>query len=270
MPDLYFSLMAGRLDDCTFLHWNHFPACTAVVDKRFLGYCSIQHIARGKLTVSYNSRSYQLQPGWVWACFPGPRIRFQRPPAVPSWTHRYVAMRGLLVDAWRSEGLLPEEPILAPPTARVADRLDEVHALLAAGDRWSRRRATNALEALLLILAHARGREEPSGWVAQAQAALADGERFHADVDAVASACGMPASTFRRRFRAAVGVAPRTWALHARLDRARALLLASDAPIQQVAERLGYRDAFFFSRQFQAHTGLAPSAYRRSVDEIGR
>jgi AraC-like DNA-binding protein len=264
---MYFSLMPDRLDDCVFLHWRRDPDCRAVVDKRFVGYCSLQHIARGRVRLAYNARNWDLEPGWIWPCYPGPRIRFSALAPATAWTHRYVAMRGLLVDAWRSEGLLPEEPCPEPGGARVAQRFDEIHALLDAGDRWSRRRAVNALEALLLVLAQAVGRNEPGGWVAHAQAMLADERRFHADIDGVASACGMAPSTFRRRFHAAVGVSPRTWALHARLERARGLLLAGHEPVRLIAERLGYHDPFFFSRQFQAHTGLSPTAYRRSFQQ---
>lgn len=44
---------------------------------------------------------------------------------------------------------------------------------------------------------------------------------------------------------------------------ARRLLTETDLPIKEVAERLGFSSAAYFSRAFQNHTGQSPSAFRR-------
>jgi AraC-like DNA-binding protein len=40
------------------------------------------------------------------------------------------------------------------------------------------------------------------------------------------------------------------------------LLSQSALTISEVADRLGYRDVFFFSRQFKQHNGLSPRQFR--------
>jgi AraC family transcriptional regulator of arabinose operon len=259
--------MASRLDDCVVLHWNADPRCAAVVDKHFDGYCSLQHIASGAVELFYNSRRHLLQPGAVWPCFPGPHIRFHRAPGCPAWTHRYVAVRGLLVDEWRLAGLFPHEPVVpaAGMAAEVQGRFEQLLALLAQGGAWQRRRAVNALEGLLLLLAAVRQPRDPDGWVGEAQELLSLPERFPSDVAAVARALGLPASTFRRRFTAAVGMPPRDFAVVARLERGRRLLLDGSATVEAIAGRLGYHDPFLFSRQFRAHTGMSPRRYRSAM-----
>ena len=50
-----------------------------------------------------------------------------------------------------------------------------------------------------------------------------------------------------------------------RINKAKQLLEAErDEPLANVAEQLGFYDAFHFSRSFKAVTGLSPSEYRRS------
>ena len=53
--------------------------------------------------------------------------------------------------------------------------------------------------------------------------------------------------------------------LAARLARARQLLAETGLTISQIAETLGFRDVFFFSRQFTQRTGQTPSAYRAAL-----
>ena len=85
-----------------------------------------------------------------------------------------------------------------------------------------------------------------------------------ADYDALAEEIGMTAGTLRRRFRAATGISPHQHVLQLRIAEARQLLGESDEPIKSIAQRLGYRDVYFFSRQFRAVTGVPPAMYRRS------
>jgi AraC-like DNA-binding protein len=74
----------------------------------------------------------------------------------------------------------------------------------------------------------------------------------------------MSLSTLRRRFRDAVGSPIHTYMLQLRMSQARRLLGDSDLPIKQVADQLGYRDVFYFSRQFRQITGVPPAAYRKT------
>ena len=264
--NLYFSLMVLRLDDCVVLHWNRLDRCDARIDKHFDGYCSLQHIAAGSVELFYNNRRHVLTPGWVWPCFPGPQIRFHSAVGGATWIHRHVAMRGLLVDEWRMTSLFPHEPVAPDPAtaAEVLRRFDEVQGLLRAEGVTNRRRAINALEGLLLLLAEGR-QSQPETWLSEAKAMLTEARRFPVQVDAVAAALGMSMATFRRRFTGAVGVAPRDFAVMARIERGRNLLLESPATVERIAEQLGYQDPFLFSRQFRAHTGMAPRQYRAAM-----
>jgi AraC-like DNA-binding protein len=67
----------------------------------------------------------------------------------------------------------------------------------------------------------------------------------------------------RHRFRALAGCSPDAWRRARRMETARSLLLGSDLDLTQVAERLGYADAFAFSRQFARAQGMPPGRFRQ-------
>lgn len=79
----------------------------------------------------------------------------------------------------------------------------------------------------------------------------------------MAARVGLSQSHFSRVFHEVAGQSPRDFLLDTRLLRARHLLAETDFSIQEIAERLGYGDVFFFSRQFKQKIGVPPSGYRR-------
>ena len=253
--------MSDRSGDLRFLHASRLPECTAVMDKHFLGYRTLQFIERGAIAVDYGAIHHRLEGRWAWPHFPGPRIRLR--PVTANWFHRHLAVSGPLCESWAAEGLWPTAPQAVAPSLDLGGLLDECIALFRDPARASQRRAINRLEDILLLLQAARGGAAEQPWLARARTLLADPDAFHADVADVARACGLAASTFRRRFAAAAGMSPQAYALSQRMARARDLLASTDLNMAAIAERLGYDDPAFFGKQFRRHAGTSPAAWRR-------
>ena len=252
--------------ELTFLYGESVPKCTHHIDKQFVGYNTLQYMSAGAVEVHVGERQWRLEGKWFWSAYPGPRISFHVADGHKTWRHRYIAFRGPLVERWASDGLFPIEPQPAPRDEDFGDRFDALLAQSMRGDKWSVRRATHLLEGMLIELAEDRARSDAQpAWLRKAierlAAAAAGGE---IDYDAVAAELGMAQSTLRRRFRAAVGVPPHEFVLQARVGEARRLLGETDLPIKLIAQQLGYRDVYFFSRQFRRLAGVPPALYRRS------
>ena len=81
-------------------------------------------------------------------------------------------------------------------------------------------------------------------------------------VDQMAREACMSRRTLIRRFHDETGLPPMQWLLGARIDRARELLEASDAPMGIVARRSGLGTPANLRTLFKRHTGVPPSAYR--------
>lgn len=82
------------------------------------------------------------------------------------------------------------------------------------------------------------------------------------DIEGIAAELGMRYETFRKLFRAQVGMAPHQYLLEQRFIHARRLL-REGLSVQQAAVAVGYGDPYTFSRQFKLQTGIPPAEYRR-------
>jgi AraC family transcriptional regulator len=79
----------------------------------------------------------------------------------------------------------------------------------------------------------------------------------------LARECGLSVSHFTRTFRNSFGKSPYRWLLERRIDRAKALLMASDLPIADIAIRSGFSDQTAFTRAFGRVVGNSPGRWRR-------
>ena len=64
---------------------------------------------------------------------------------------------------------------------------------------------------------------------------------------------------FRRQTRMTLG----RYLLMLRMEKARALLVNTDMPVNLVAEQTGYRDQSAFSRRFRSYHGMSPGKYKQ-------
>jgi len=171
-----------------------------------------------------------------------------------------------LADTQYADGLLRRViALVAPP---------EMHE--APGDVQQQREAAETLMRGLLMdyeaqrrSAHARpwrtGAERlHREVVAEAAARLASPEGPPPTLTELAGRAGYSSAHFSRIFRELMGQSPRDFQVSARIDRARQMLSESSLTVSQIAGALGYRDVYFFSRQFKQRTGRSPTAYRRA------
>jgi AraC-like DNA-binding protein/mannose-6-phosphate isomerase-like protein (cupin superfamily) len=84
-------------------------------------------------------------------------------------------------------------------------------------------------------------------------------------VSLLAKKAAMGTTGLNQAFRRLTGCAPMAWVIRCRLARAMWLLRETDLKLSAVAEACGYRDSYFFSRQFRRFLGMAPGAWRHSA-----
>ena len=69
-------------------------------------------------------------------------------------------------------------------------------------------------------------------------------------------------ATLNRRFRKALGLAPKAYVQHMRLESAKRMLERTARPIDRIAEQVGYADSRQFRAMFRQQTGMTASAWR--------
>jgi transcriptional regulator GlxA family with amidase domain len=87
-------------------------------------------------------------------------------------------------------------------------------------------------------------------------------------VNTMAARVNMSPRTFARKFNEATGTTPHAWLLRQRVLFARRQLEANDEPIEVIAQRSGFGTAALLRHHFHRHTGVAPTAYRRSFSAV--
>jgi len=94
-------------------------------------------------------------------------------------------------------------------------------------------------------------------------------EAIHGDpaqawtVERLGCVAGLSRTAFANRFHSAMGMTPLAYLTGWRMQVARRLLLESDRPMIEVAERSGYKSEASFGRIFKKHFSASPAGYRR-------
>ena len=116
----------------------------------------------------------------------------------------------------------------------------------------------------------ARSRQAEDAVIARSQVWIAQHYDEAAPVAAMVKISGLPERSFKRRFQQATGMAPLEYVHTLRLEEAKQMLESSDAPIEAIANEVGYEDAGFFGRLFRRQVTLTPAQYRRRFGSMRR
>jgi AraC family transcriptional activator FtrA len=81
-------------------------------------------------------------------------------------------------------------------------------------------------------------------------------------IESLAARAAMSPRTLQREFKAATGVAPYTWILQERVERAKELLETSRWPARRIAELVGLGSAESLRHHFRLRVGTTPMQYR--------
>jgi AraC-like DNA-binding protein len=81
-------------------------------------------------------------------------------------------------------------------------------------------------------------------------------------VDDLARAAGLSRAHFSREFRRAFGESPHAYLLTRRLERAAALLRATDRSVAEICFAVGLQSVGSFTTSFSRTFGISPTAYR--------
>ncbi len=84
-------------------------------------------------------------------------------------------------------------------------------------------------------------------------------------VEQLAELQGLNCDYFSRQFLKVLGIRPLDYIINKRLERAKVLMTTSSLSLQEIADRVGIFDMYYFSRLFKSRFGVPPSRYRKQV-----
>ncbi|CAM3547197.1 MULTISPECIES: helix-turn-helix domain-containing protein [Saccharibacillus] len=91
---------------------------------------------------------------------------------------------------------------------------------------------------------------------------IASHYRRNLGLQELADLAGCSVRQLQRRFKREKQLGPMEYAIRLRMENASRMLRHTDASIGQIADRIGYRDVYYFSRAFKKYYGVSPLGYR--------
>lgn len=228
----------------------------------------LMYLAEGQGTLQVGDDTHSARAGDLILLPKGVAHHYQAHLHNP-WSLYWVHFDGALADAYLANLNLPGNTYVIPlgQHPKLISDFENLLSVRQTGYRFSGFiYAANVLAQLLAYLAtltpdtqlqeQAVLDREPINALMQAH--LHD----HLDLATLAQAAHLSKFHFAKKYKAQTGYSPIQHFIHMKMERACYLLDSGQQPVSEIAERLGYTDAQYFSRLFKKVVGLSPSDYR--------
>ncbi|MGA0899316.1 MAG: AraC family transcriptional regulator [Luteolibacter sp.] len=260
-PDQEFAVASGGFERCR-------PDYR--IDRSSLDWYCLEFVDRGEGKLNLNGADYDLHPGSFFIYGPNTPHRIQTSSENPLGKY-FVTFHGRQV-----EGFLKQHEIEVA-TMAYCHRGESVRRafsmLIERGVRKSK--LTESLcslivrELLLLCLDDSAGNIDTDSpaylTYSRARQYIENGYLELQSLDAVAKGCGVEAAYLCRLFARFHDESPYQFLTRLRMDHASRLLLEDGSSVRSVAQRMGYKDPFHFSRVFKSVHRIPPSKFRNSL-----
>lgn len=145
---------------------------------------------------------------------------------------------------------------------------EKIAAKWSRGEGLERFHANALLQGMLyeLIMEYERGQGGAESDMVDVVAAYIAGHyRQNLELKELAALAGCSIRQLQRRFKQEKQLGPMEYVIQLRMESASRMLRHTDAPIGEIADRMGYRDTYYFSRAFKKYYGVPPQLYRRNA-----
>jgi AraC-like DNA-binding protein len=220
----------------------------------------------------FESRSFgqaAVSEGDMFLLFPGEWHSYH-PDTASGWDEYWIGFKGLNIDNRVSNAFfLPREPIF-----HVGLNEDIVHLYRNAitiaqeqgiGFQQMLGGVANMLQGYAFALNRHNTFEDSESAAAIHKAKIIMTEKFSQKIGPtdVADAINMGYSKFRRIFKEYTGYAPLQYLQELRLQRSKQLLVGTDLSLTEIADRVGYDNADYFSAAFKKKNHITPANFRK-------
>ncbi|ADE55875.1 helix-turn-helix domain-containing protein [Coraliomargarita akajimensis] len=222
----------------------------------------------GEGTLQASGQSYRIKPGMFFIFSPNQRVSAAHyfGERITRFSAHFIPLSGAVVlDA------VPGFPVLGGEIRDLARLKRQIEMIM----RLAFRRGDEILlhRHMYELIANACSQEEAQAVVidervSKAMQVMRSDPAGVESMESLARALNWSRSHFDREFSRQVGQAPKQFLLNCKMIEARRLLESSRLRVGEIAERLGYRDIYFFSRQFKAFYSRSPANYRKSLSGV--
>lgn len=243
---------------------SFFERPTGLGDYLFMLFHDPAHIATQPMTLALQpAESLVLWPPGAGQYYGNPGARYAH-----SWIH-CEGSRVERILAGLPEPLELGTPFPLPEPMKFQQSMVAIHQEIVASARPDPVIVGNLLENCLREVARSLHGQTPEGEqripakLMAVRAHLGSHSAEPLTLPDLARMAGMSVPYFCARFKAAFQTSPVECLIQHRMLHAAHLLADQGASIQEIAQRVGYEDAFHFSKMFRKHFGQSPRGFRK-------
>ncbi|MGO4545142.1 AraC family transcriptional regulator [Paenibacillus sp. 2TAB23] len=233
---------------------------------------SLHFVLEGKVRIQYEGKEVELQKDDVFCLFPGRKYGYDM-----ILSDRPLQMSWLAMDGDRVKpllelaGLTHENPFRKKAlTLRVRTAADRVIHTLAGVERWNPAGALE-LQSLIyslfagLILESVPAHEpELASWIQECMKYIDLHALEGISVQQVADFAGVHRSYFTQVFTSQTGMPPMKYIQKVRMEKAKQMLIDTDATITEIGLSIGYPNLYTFTRAFKSYFNESPLTLRKT------
>jgi AraC-like DNA-binding protein len=236
-----------------------------LIQREGFRYYSFEFVVEGRGELSLGGKTFALGPGVAFGYGPGRGHRIWTDPKDPMVKY-FVDFAGRRARSFFQGSPCAHAPVQVSDPIRIRDVYDELEHSARGGSAKSVPICNVLLQLLALRLAELGvARTTVHGRAIESYHRcrdLIDARAMALDsLQEIARACHMDPAYLCRLFRRFGNTTPYHYLQRRRMNRAAALLQDTNLMIKQVADQLGFADAFHFSRSFKRVHGMSPSRF---------
>jgi AraC-like DNA-binding protein len=250
---------------------NDHPAVfRSVAEGRILPEFQLVYITEGRGVLKSEGKTWKVRPGSMMLILPEIKHLY-KPDFETGWHEYWVGFNGSYFKRLLEQGILSREKVFF--NTGLHDSILAIFNGIFDEIRTQRplyqfKVCAGILSLISEMLAHERRRDQPSYYqkIADKAKYLMEKNIFGAiNIAGISDQIGVSASRLNEIFKTHTGMTPYQYYIHIKINKASIILEEEDAPVQDVALRLGFDDPYYFSRFFKSKTGVAPSKWRKFV-----
>ena len=226
-------------------------------------------VNKGK-AVMYQDKKINFGKHDLLIMLPNERIHYK---ALGDWSISWLGLYGETVDKFiKNIGITPDNPIIHVSfyneLYNIMEKIYNISKDLSLSSKFS---ATGLIyEFFSVLIQNSNIKKDNINLIKTAIRIIDYNYSTTITVEQIAKLLSLNTSYFSRIFSEQVGIPPKQYILNKRLDRAKELLIETNASIFEIANSVGYDDQLYFSRIFKRKTTLSPIEYRKQLTSASK
>jgi len=231
-------------------------------------YFVVHLIIAGQGTLETNHATYKLKKGDMFFINPHELPHYYPDPKDP-WTYVWLGFGGVNAPNYLDRaGVTQKTPILHDDEEQTARHLLETIYFSYSEHGFLDLNALGVAYQFMATIARIGRKNEATLNVAhrhfnRAKQFIYNNYEFEITIEDIANNVGITPNYLSSIFQSIIGISTKQFLISVRMERAKQLLLISNDPIKEIGQKIGIKNALYFSSAFKKYSGYSPEQYRK-------